>query len=83
MIADIQSLEKKLPERERKAKSQDKEAIATLAVVRLALTKLKEGVLLYMILDSMDDAQVQLLQSFHLLTTKPFVYALNVAEDVL
>jgi GTP-binding protein YchF len=83
MIADIQSLEKKLPERERKAKSQDKEAVTTAAVIRMALSYLTTWVLLYTIMDSLHDAERQCLKSFHLLTTKPFIYALNVAETSL
>lgn len=83
ILADMQSLEKKLPERERKTKSQDKEALRTVDVIQRCLHELEQGNLLNALYEEMHEADQQIVKSFHLLTTKSFVYALNISEKDL
>jgi GTP-binding protein YchF len=78
MLADLDSLEKRLPNLEKRAKGGDKEAQAELPVVIKALDALRDG-------KPAREAQVTAeerpaFQRLQLITAKPMMYVLNVEE---
>ncbi|MGB6428045.1 MAG: redox-regulated ATPase YchF [Methyloceanibacter sp.] len=78
MLADLDSLEKRIPTLERKMRGQDKEAKKTLDLVERALVLLREGkpARLAAIADEEQDA----FRALNLLTAKPVLYVCNVDE---
>ncbi len=81
MLADLESLEKRIPALEKKAKGQDKEAKQTLAIIQKALEKLQEGEPARKAEINEDD--IPAFNQLQLLTSKPILYVCNVDEDSL
>ena len=79
MLADLESLEKRMPALEKKAKGQDKEAIQTLSLIEKALEQLREGKPARSAI--IDKEEEKLFQKLQLLTAKPVLYVCNVDED--
>ena len=79
MLADLESLEKRRVNLEKKAKSGDKEAKATIALVDLALEQLNNGKPARFAEVSKDDEKAW--KGLQLLTTKPVLFIANVDED--
>ncbi|MEM8987886.1 MAG: redox-regulated ATPase YchF [Pseudomonadota bacterium] len=79
MLADLESLEKRLPALQKKAKGQDKEAKETLALVEKALAVLQEGKPARTA--AIDDDEAKAWKGLQLLTSKPVLYVCNVDED--
>src|SRR5882672_1065641 len=78
MLADLDSLEKRLPNLEKRAKGGDKEAQAEAPVVKKALDALREGKPAREAAITAEERPVfRLLQ---LITAKPMMYVLNVDE---
>ena len=81
MLADMESLEKRKPALEKKAKGNDKHAKLTLELIDLAMAQLEDGKPARMA-DVPDDAESQKAwKMLQLLTTKPVFYIANVDED--
>ncbi|HLZ85441.1 MAG TPA: redox-regulated ATPase YchF, partial [Caulobacteraceae bacterium] len=78
MIADLDSLEKRLPALEKRAKGGDKEALANLRLARLALEALSAGRPARSVQVAEEDQKVW--RMLQLLTTKPALYVANVDE---
>lgn len=79
MLADLESLEKRRPALEKKAKQGDKDASQTIALVDKAITVLSEGQpARYAEIDADDEKAWRMLQ---LLTAKKVMYVCNVDED--
>jgi GTP-binding protein YchF len=78
MIADLDSLEKRLPALEKRAKGGDKEALANLRLAKLALAPLSAGRPARTAVVSEDDQKAW--RMLQLLTTKPALYVCNVEE---
>ena len=78
-LADLDSVEKQLQRVSRNAKGGDKEAIAAKTLLEKLLPHLSEGYPARSL--SLNDDEQRLIQTFHLLTTKPTMYIANVAED--
>ncbi len=78
MIADMDSLEKRLPNLEKRAKSGDKEAAAEAPVVKKALDALREGKPAREAALTADELPV--FHGLQLITAKPMMYVLNVDE---
>lgn len=79
MLADLESLEKRRSNLEKKAKTGDKEAKATLVLVDLALEQLNNGKPARFADVSKDDEKAW--RGLQLLTTKPVLFIANVDED--
>ncbi len=77
MLADLESLERRLSGLEKRARSGDRESQAQLAVIGPLLEALRAGRPARSILEQQDEGTVQRLQ---LLTAKPVVYVCNVEE---
>jgi ribosome-binding ATPase len=78
MIADLESLERRVPALEKRAKGADKEAQAALKLAQLALDPLKAGRPARAADVPADDARAW--RMLQLLTTKPALYVCNVDE---
>jgi GTP-binding protein YchF len=79
MLADMESLEKRKPALEKKAKNGDKEAILSIKMIELAMTELDEGRPARNAIVDKDDRQAW--RMLQLLTSKPVLYVANVDED--
>ncbi len=79
MLADLESLEKRRVTMEKKAKTGDKDAKATLELVDLALEQLRDGKPARHA-DVPEDAQREW-KMLQLLTSKPVMFVANVDED--
>lgn len=80
MLADLDSLEKRIVPVEKKAKSGDKEAKALLEVMKPALEALRDGKIAKTVRPS-DTEAAKLFDQMYLLTAKPVLYVCNVDED--
>jgi ribosome-binding ATPase len=78
MIADLDSLERRLPALEKRAKGGDKEAVAMLRLARLALEPLAAGRPARSAKVAPEDEKAW--RMLQLLTTKPALYVANVDE---
>lgn len=79
MLADLESLEKRVPALAKKAMQGDKESKAAAAVLAKALDLLREGKPARLTVAS-DDDEARLLKHAQLLTSKPVLYVCNVDE---
>ncbi|HEU5445458.1 MAG TPA: redox-regulated ATPase YchF [Pseudolabrys sp.] len=78
MLADLESLEKRVDALEKKAKGNDKEAKETLGLVNRALALLREGKPARLV--ERKPEEEKLFHSLGLLTSAPVLYACNVEE---
>jgi GTP-binding protein YchF len=78
MLADLESLERRVVQMEKKAKGGDKEAKELLALAERSLAELKEGRPARALGVSRDERR--LFQSLGLLSSKPVLYVCNVEE---
>jgi len=79
MLADLESLEKRIGPLEKRIRGQDKEANTTLALVTRALEVLREGKPARLVEVSVDETAA--FKALNLLTSKPVLYICNVNED--
>ena len=79
MIADMESLEKRLDPMKKKAKSGDKESIIQANVMEATLTALRDGKPARTVKLSTDD-EIKYFKQLQLLTSKPVLYVCNVLE---
>jgi GTP-binding protein YchF len=79
MLADLESLEKRIEPLKKKAKGNDKDAIQQLAIVESVLSSLHQGKPARTI--TVTDDNQRLFNMLNLLTSKPVLYVCNVAED--
>ena len=78
-LADLESVEKQKQRVQRVARSGDKEAIKTLALLDKLAEPLSEGIAVRTL--DLNDDELAAVKDFHLLTTKPTMYIANVADD--
>ena len=79
MLADLDSLERRRTNLEKRAKGQDKEAKAQIVLIDKALELLRDGKPAR--LAEIDPSDQQMWQMLQLLTAKPILYVCNVDED--
>jgi len=80
MLADLESLERRVVQVRKRATGKEKEAMATLPVMEGALKLLQEGKPVRLITAELDPEGMRILRSLNLLTSKPVLYVCNVAE---
>jgi GTP-binding protein YchF len=78
MLADLESLEKRLPALEKRAKGGDKDSLSTVRLVTLALEQLREGRPARAA--KVPEEDLKAWRMLQLLTTKPALYVCNVDE---
>lgn len=79
MIADMESLQKRLQPLQKKARSGDKELMAQVSMIERVLKVLEEGKPARTVEYSDDEAKT--FKMLQLLTSKPLLYVCNVGED--
>jgi len=79
MLADLESLEKRVVNLEKRAKGGDKESVQTLRLVKAALVALEAGRPARTVAVAPDDEKAW--RMLQLLTTKPALYVANVDEE--
>src|SRR5262245_28046183 len=80
LLADLESLEKRVPAAAKKATGGDKEAKLTASVLGQTLELLREGKPARLT-EPNDDEEARIFAQAQLLTAKPVLYVCNVAED--
>lgn len=80
MLADLESLEKRVPAAAKRATGGDKEAKVMASVLGQALELLREGKPARLT-EPKDDEEVRVFKQAQLLTAKPVLYVCNVAEE--
>jgi GTP-binding protein YchF len=80
MLADLDSLERRRPALEKKAKGQDKEAKAMLGLIDIALKYISEGKPARLALAELPETEHCAFRQLQLLTSKPVLYVCNVDE---
>jgi GTP-binding protein YchF len=81
MLADLDGLEKRLSNTQKKAKTGDKEAQEQVSVMEPAIAALQAGKAVRTIIPSLDAEKKKLLRQLQLVTSKPVLYVANVAEE--
>ncbi|MEM6381747.1 MAG: redox-regulated ATPase YchF [Pseudomonadota bacterium] len=79
MLADLESLEKRVINTRKKASGKDKEALVVLPIMEAALTMLQQGKPARMVERTPEDEKA--FRGLNLLTSKPILYVCNVEED--
>ncbi len=80
LLADLESLEKRVPAAQKKATGGDKEAKITASVLGQTLELLREGKPARLT-EPKDDEEARIFAQAQLLTAKPVLYVCNVAEE--
>ena len=80
LLADLESLEKRVENAQRRATGGDKEAKATASVLGQALALLREGKPARLT-EPKDEEEARIFKQAQLLTAKPVLYVCNVAEE--
>lgn len=81
MLADLESLERRIDQTRKKATGKDKESILVLPMMEAALKLLQNGQPVRLLLNGIADEDLRLLNGLNLLTAKPVLYVCNVAEE--
>lgn len=81
ILADLETIDRRIGDMQKKARGGDKESAARLAVYEKVKPYLEAGNLAVTM--DLEDDERELLKDSFLLTNKPFIYAVNVAEDRL
>jgi GTP-binding protein YchF len=79
MLADLESLEKRLPALEKKLRVKDSQALVQFPLMERALKLLREGKPASLVQCAPEEKEE--LQRLQLITTKPILYVCNVAEE--
>jgi ribosome-binding ATPase len=80
MLADLESLERRVDQTRKKATGKDKEAITILPVMEAALELLRDGKPARLLNAELAPEERRILRNLNLLTAKPVLYVCNVAE---
>ena len=80
MLADLDSLERRIVQIRKRAQGKDKEASTVLPVMERALELLQEGKPVRLLLNGIAPDELDILRGLNLLTSHPVLYVCNVAE---
>jgi GTP-binding protein YchF len=81
MLADLDSVEKRIVGTQKKAKSGEKEAQEQLAVMEPVVAALREGKPARTVAPSLSHEKLEILRQLQLVTSKPVLYVANVGEE--
>ena len=81
MLADLESLERRIVQFRKRAASKDKEATTVLPMMEQALALLQDGKPARLLLNGISAEDLEILQDLNLLTSHPVLYVCNVAES--
>ncbi|NGO54385.1 redox-regulated ATPase YchF [Allomesorhizobium camelthorni] len=80
MLADLESLERRIIQFRKRASGKDKEALTVLPMMEQALALLQDGKPTRILLDGIGAEDLAILQGLNLLTSHPVLYVCNVSE---
>jgi GTP-binding protein YchF len=80
MLADLESLERRIVQTRKRATGKEKEALTVLPMMERALQLLQAGKPVRVLLPGLAAEDLKILDSLNLLTSKPVLYVCNVAE---
>jgi ribosome-binding ATPase len=80
MLADLESLERRIVQFRKRASGKDKEALTVLPMMEQALALLQDGKPARILLDGIAAEDLTILQGLNLLTSHPVLYVCNVSE---
>jgi GTP-binding protein YchF len=80
MLADLESLERRIVQFRKRASGKDKEAVTVLPMMEAALELLQAGKPTRILLNRIAPEDLRILQGLNLLTSHPVLYVCNVAE---
>ena len=80
MLADLESLERRIVQFRKRASGKDKEALTVLPMMEQALALLQDGKPTRILLDGITAEDLAILQRLNLLTSHPVLYVCNVSE---
>ncbi len=80
MLADLESLERRIVQFRKRAGSKDKEALTILPMMERALSLLQDGKPARILLNGIAAEDFEILQDMNLLTSHPVLYVCNVSE---
>ena len=80
MLADLESLERRIVQFRKRASGKDKEALTALPMMEQALALLQDGKPTRILLDGITAEDLAILQGLNLLTSHPVLYVCNVSE---
>ena len=84
IFADLEQIEKNLPNLQKKARiTQNKDEKRTVEILEAIQKVLMEGKLANTIKSEFSPEDLKLIKSYNFLTLKPFIYALNIAQEDL
>ena len=79
IFADLETIDKRIGDNQKKVRSGDKEAKAREEIYNRVKEQLETGKIVSLL--DMTDEEKLMIADLHLLTNKPFIYAVNVTED--
>ncbi|WP_377274838.1 redox-regulated ATPase YchF [Rhizobium sp. R86522] len=80
MLADLESLERRVEQTRKRAASKDKESTAQLPIMEQVVKLLNEGKPARLLLKTLAPDEIEILKTLNLLTSHPVLYVCNVAE---
>jgi len=80
MLADLESIERRIVQFRKRASGKDKEALTLLPIMEQVLALLQDGKPARLLLDGMSAEDLAILQGLNLLTSHPVLYVCNVSE---
>ena len=80
MLADLESLERRVEQTRKRAASKDKESTAQLPIMEQVVKLLNEGKPARLLLKTLAADEIEILKGLNLLTSHPVLYVCNVAE---
>jgi GTP-binding protein YchF len=80
MLADLESLERRIVQVRKRAQGKDKESMTVLPMMEQALALLQQGKPVRILLDGIAAEDLAILQGLNLLTSHPVLYVCNVSE---
>jgi GTP-binding protein YchF len=81
MLADLESLERRIVQYRKRASGKDKEALAVLPIMEGALELLQAGKPARLLRPRLNAEELKILDGLNLLTSKPVLFVCNVAEE--
>ncbi len=81
IFADLETIEKRIADNQKKVRAGEKEAKAREEIYSRVKAQLEAGKIVSLM--EMDIEEKLMIADLHLLTNKPFIYAVNVAEDAI
>lgn len=79
IFADLETIDKRIGDNQKKVRAGDKEAKAREEIYNRVKEQLEAGKIVSLL--EMSDEEKLMIADLHLLTNKPFIYAVNVTED--